>query len=513
MKKKLIFISLIICVLIGYSQVQISHKAFKIKYLGLHSNAYSKYDVAKDIDSLKKLIEHVHPNAYHTRSKAEIYQIFEKAKAKLPETMNRKQCYALFSSLISEYEDGHITALPLLNDIFHIGPSDFLRRGFLFPFAVCSLDSELFVTNVWSNFSKIQKGDIIRKINGYDADSLFQIMQKSHSGNARFQAYYTGQDIRFYLRLMDIKPPFRVEYFCAKDGLVKKSKEVGMQNSYIKMSELRGARNRLKYIDSCAFFSLAILNDDIAYLKFHTFIDNSGLIFMGILFSEGDILKEKLVKAFKIIQKKNIQKLIVDIRDNKGGYIKNIDYLLSYLTETDYPLVKKIGIKASYEMGKTYFGMEGTDMKHLSMKWEDHCTKEKILIPLDSFYYTNCIADTLVRNLNRYLFKGKSCFLIGSGTFSAANLTAAIVKDNKISTLIGEDTDEMVNDYGNPTLFYLPTTGMTFMIPIASMYISSRPETDKNNVKVDIEVKQDRNTLLKGEDIVLKKAIDWINKP
>lgn len=512
MKKKLIFISLIICVLIGYSQVHIWRKGLNVKRVGLYSNSYSKYDVAKDIDSLKKLIEHVHPNAYHTRSKAEIYQIFENAKAKLPQTLNRKQCYTLFSSLISEYEDGHITALPLLNDIFRTGPSDFLRRGFLFPFAVCPLDSELFVTNVWSNFSKIQKGDIIRKINGYDADSLFQIMQKAHSGNARFQAYYTGQDIRFYLRLMNIKPPFRVEYFCAKDGLIKTSKEVGLQNGPISMNELRGGRNRLKYIDSCAFFSLAILNDEIAYIKFHAFIGNAGPTFMGIPLS-GNILNEKLIKAFKLIQKKNIQKLIVDMRDNTGGYVKNIDYLLSYLSETDYPLIKTIGIKASYEMGRTYCGMEGTDRKHLNMKWKDYCKKEKILIPLDSFYYSNCIVDTLAHNPNRYLFKGKSCFLIGPGTFSAANLTAAIVKDNKISTLIGEETDEMVNDYGNPTLFYLPTTGITFMIPIASMYISSRPETDKNNVKVDIEVKQDRNSLLKGEDIVLKKAIDWINKP
>lgn len=321
----------------GYSQVHIWHKDLNTNNLGLYSNDYTKYEVAKDIDSLKKLIEHVHPNAYHTRTEAEIAQIF--ANAKLPAKLNRKQCYNAFASLLSEYEDGHVNTLPLLNDIFRTGPKDFSKTVFLFPFEVYALDCELFITNVYSNFSKMAKGDIIRKINGYYADSLFQVMQKMQSGNARFQTYYAAKRIRFYLKLMNIKPPFRVEYFCAKDGLIKTSKEVGLQNGPISMRELRNDRSNIKYIDSCAFFSLAILNNEIAYIKFHAFIGNPGPTIMGIPIS-GNILNEKLIKAFKIIQKKNIEKLIVDMRDNTGGYVKNIDYLLSYLTETDYPLVK-----------------------------------------------------------------------------------------------------------------------------------------------------------------------------
>lgn len=78
--------------------------------------------------------------------------------------------------------------------------------------------------------------------------------------------------------------------------------------------------------------------------------------------------------------------------------------------------------------------------------------------------------------------------------------------------MIGESTDEPVNDYGNPLIFYLPKSRLPFIVPSASFYSPTRPENDKSKVIPDIEVKPDRNTLIKGEDAALNKAIEWINQ-
>lgn len=496
---KYCYLFVLLCAfLLSFGQKNIRPKGLDLAHIGMSNRLYFKQELIFDLDTLKKMLEHIHPNIYHTRPKSEIEQIYKDIKSKLPSSLNRNQYYYIISSFISEYEDGHIGAFSLKHKA-NSWNVNFLAAAKQLPFEVYKLGEELFVTDVSESKSEIKTGDILLKINGHKADSLFEIMQKSQSGNKRFQAYYAGKNFPYLLELLEIRAPFTVQFRSAQDGTIKEITQKKITNAMIESH--KPTEEEKSYIDTCTYFSFGVVDNNIAYIKFKRF--------SGVNVLHGT-LRDHLVKDFQYIQKKNISKLIIDLRDNTGGYIRNIDYIISYLTEIDYPLIKKIGTKASHALGQTYCGMKGTDKTHLQMKFINKCSKEKILIPLDSIYYETCLSDTIEHKSNRYLFKGKTCFLVGPGTFSAANLTAAIIKDNKIATLIGEATDEPVNDYGNVRHFVLPKSGIPVGIPTASLYCPSRSETDKSNVKPDIEVMPDRNALIKGEDVVLKKAMEWM---
>ena len=494
------FLLLLPCIL--FAQIGRAPKGLNLRVMGMRDRGYLKAEIFKDLDSVQKLLEHVHPNVYHSRSKEEIDKAFAEAKTKIHASMTRKGYYYVFASLLSEYEDGHLSASPIKHNQNQDMPiKSFLAMGKLLPFEVYHLDHELFVTNIWTTKSTIQKGDILLKINGYKADSLFDVAQKAYAGTPRYQEYYAGKNFAYLLSLLDINPPFNIEYKEGKTGNMAQTTEKGLTDWAINVMERTWGTD--EYLDTCQYFSFKIIDNQVAYFKFHRFI--------GINVIKGT-LKDHLKKDFKLIQEKNIQKLVIHMRDNTGGYIRNIDYILAYLTENDYPIIEKMGTKASYESGRIYYGLGGKNRHNLSMKFKDICTKKNILVPIDSIYYTTCLYDTIEHFKNPYIFKGKACVLIGPGTYSAANLGVSIIKTHKLATLIGEATDEPVNDFANPMIFYMPKTGITFTVPISNVYVPERSITDKSTVLPDIEVKTDKTHLSKGEDAVLIKALEWVKK-
>ena len=71
-------------------------------------------------------------------------------------------------------------------------------------------------------------------------------------------------------------------------------------------------------------------------------------------------------------------------------------------------------------------------------------------------------------NSQKNFFNGKSCFLIGTNTFSSANFLADAIKTYNLSTLIGLPTGENTNDFGENISFTIPYSGT--IIYVTSTY-------------------------------------------
>jgi len=71
--------------------------------------------------------------------------------------------------------------------------------------------------------------------------------------------------------------------------------------------------------------------------------------------------------------------------------------------------------------------------------------------------------------LGQSLFNGKIWLLIGEGTASAAEATAAIIKQNNIATVVGEPTWGIMGTIHEPVVKWarLPNTGIMFRFDIA----------------------------------------------
>lgn len=101
-------------------------------------------------------------------------------------------------------------------------------------------------------------------------------------------------------------------------------------------------------------------------------------------------------------------------------------------------------------------------------------------------------------------FTGPVAVLIGSGTFSSANILANAIQDYGLAEIIGRDTAEIPNNFGMPCPVVLPHTQITLDVPSTYFVRANGDEADHSDVHPNIVV-------LPGERDV-DVAVDWIEK-
>lgn len=228
-------------------------------------------------------------------------------------------------------------------------------------------------------------------------------------------------------------------------------------------------------------FTFEIVKDNIGLISYNSCQDYKGF--------------EKFLKqTFKEIEQKNINKLIIDIRENGGGDSGLNDLLLAYITETSYRQSSgrywKVSAeaKAAYQANPIYEENLGQDF----MKEYIESENQSIIENLDE----GLITPEKPKNY----FDGKTCFLTGPNTFSSANFLADAIKTYQLSTLIGSSTGENTNDFGELLEFTLPNSDNL-------VYVSSTYDIGANGNPTLFEpVYPDINV----SNSVLDFAIDWI---
>jgi len=207
-----------------------------------------------------------------------------------------------------------------------------------------------------------------------------------------------------------------------------------------------------------------------------------------------EVFKEFLENTFKIIKEKNINKVIIDIRENSGGDSELNNLLLSYITIIPFQQSSGRYWKVSYE-AKIAYKNNPVYGENFGQEFLNRYNRSENQSIIESF------EDELIQPIKpENYFTGKTCVLIGPSTFSSANFLADAIKTYKLSTLIGSATGELTNDFGEVISFTLPNSGNY-------IYVSSTYDIGANGnpnlfepVYPDIQTKED----------ALKYALNWI---
>lgn len=118
---------------------------------------------------------------------------------------------------------------------------------------------------------------------------------------------------------------------------------------------------------------------------------------------------------------------------------------------------------------------------------------------------------------NPLRFDGKVYVLIGEKTLSSATAFANAVQFYHLGVLLGEETGDFINGFGNTHTFNLPNTNLTIAVPVAGFV---RPGGNDNGrgVLPDYEVITYVEDIIEGRDPVMKYIKDllkneYINSP
>lgn len=465
---------------------------------------YSADELKEDVQVMEQMLKENHPSLYWYTSKDEVDASFQRTYARLTDSLNEIQFRTVIAETIFPIRCGH-TSVRFSKNYYRY--TDGLRMK-TFPLIAKVIDDSSLVvtTNINRRDSFIRTGTLLRSINGLSARTIIDTLLPlvSIDGNAKnfsyqnisnnFSTYY---NMRFGLqdkysitfvndkgieqqRIVDLYDP-------AKDTLRRRPVNFNatvQQQQPPREPELSERQRRLQRIRSFSIDSTGTY----ATLRISSF--STGLS------------KHFLKRSFRTLQKKNIQHLIIDVRNNGGGLIKSSLYLTRLIcngpfsfTDSIYSVTRKLKTDAKISRRTIY----NLGLFFLSRKKND------------SMYVFRFFHGKQYQPLPQH-FTGKVYVVTGGYSFSATTLFAAVVKGKENVTIIGEETGG--GYYGNNGVFIpemiLPNSKLRVRLPLYRIVNNRNYPKDGRGVLPDVEVKASAESIRKNLDPKMDKAVELI---
>lgn len=462
----------------------------------------SNEQILEDYTIFKEILIGGHPSLYEYTSALawdSIFRSFEQKEIKGVKTPN--DLFKSVASLAENVKDGHLNILhPKIDTLPTMFPLQLkLIGGKLYTdtddFGI-PLGSE--ITSIESKYSQA----IIKDMLKYAPSDGFNLTKKHLQIEKEFGI------LHFYE--YGSKESYSVKHR-TPDGIVKTieiapksfesiGKRYPTRNSHF--ASYHQGVNRLEYFK----------NRIVEKWPFVYYIDsiNTAVLTVNSFGLDPQKFKAKLIDLFKAIKKKKAKNLIIDIRQNMGGYRINAINLYAFLTNEPFKqriLESAITDVLPHEKHLIhtmsdyieFFQMYFASAKKEDARWvltEDHAQAE--MIPY------------------KKTFNGKVYVLIGGNTFSAASAFALSAKNAEQITLVGEETGGgyYFHTAQYSALYQLPNSKILVRVPFVKIdkYVPDKSVPKGSGILPDKEISLTVEDLIKGADSQLDYLVKQLSK-
>ena len=473
---------------------------FPLYFFG--QNDLSQKQVLEDYTIFKEILLNGHPSLYEYTSKTEwnsIFSLFEQKDIKKTRTSN--DLFRSISSIADNVKDGHL--------IIHHPKMDTVPP--IFPLLLKIIDDKLYTDT--DDFG-IPVGAEITFIDGKKSNILIQ----------EFLKYAASDGYNLSKKYRQIEKEFGILYYYEYGEKESYTVKYSVNNSEVRTIEIVpqsfesiGSR----YPNRNSHFAMFHGNTDrVEHFKstlaqkwpFVYYIDSikSGVLTVNSFGLDPKEFKSRLVELFKEIKKKKVANLILDIRQNIGGYRINAINLFSFLTEKPFKqriaestvtdtLPKERYVIHSMSDYNEFFNTYFVSADQEGGRWiltKDHAQAE--MMPYKS------------------PFKGEVYVLIGGNTFSAASAFALNAKNSQEITLIGNETGGgyYFHTAQYSALYELPNSKILVRMPFVHIdkYVRDKSVPKGSGILPDIEVEQTVEDLIEGIDTQLDYILKHLNE-
>ncbi|MEA1981798.1 MAG: S41 family peptidase [candidate division Zixibacteria bacterium] len=471
---KLLVLASLFCILTSTMINAQVMKNYEIK------KSFIKDEIIEDIEFILNAVKDVHPNPFHSISKEELIQLKDSVINSLPDTLTRFEAFLAFRLVTAAYQEGHTNVnmyvvdkyIWQLKDIFPIK----LDRYFEDKFRV--------EKNAYSEFD-IETGDLILSINGISAKEIHDATVRYYGNIPSYSINSIISYFPFWLKMVNISPPFTIDYL--RDGIRRQELITGIDYIYYDTTYQNDHANYSNY-------SYQVLENNIAYIDFSAFVDLAKF-------------KVFVKETFQDIKNRNIDGLIIDIRNNGGGN-SDLGYeLIDHFTIKSYDLFGD----TQWKVSKRYKDLIIEIDKIAPGKFFDMSEFHEYFQTKDDTILYISASDTLHQpGPNNLRFFGPVCVLIGPKVFSSADAFTDAIKTFQLCTLIGEPLEVPANNYGDICKFLLPNTKFKFDTSVKYFLRLNGNKNDNTPIQPDIHISQTSKDTKAGLDTVIEYAKQWI---
>jgi hypothetical protein len=467
----------------------ISHITFaQTKHTDYWNLKFSADTVKHTIEALTKELSIKHPGFYRYISKEEFNKYIDSIESTTRDSLTELEVYRKLKPIITKIGCLH-TGISLPKDY----KSYLDGQPNLFPFKLYFTDGKSYIVKNYSSITTISPGDELISINGREINSIIaQLFTLIPSDGYNTTMKYRGLNFQFPLwyRTIDLSEDFSV---------------VLKQNDIEKTYQIKGGK--YNDISQDGFLIEPVwtkqlefkMDKDFAVLTIHSFAKT-------IIKKTDQNFKTFIDNAFLELSSKNIENLIVDLRDNTGGSDPFAVYFTSYFFDRPFRFWDRIEVTEAIAQE-----IKGPAIRLFYYK---PVQKDSVWLwqkgkHVDDFDFYE------MQQPAKNNFKGKTYILINGFCMSSCADVAAILSYNKKALFIGQETGGCYqgNNSGMIPETKVDPFNFTLTVPLQKFY--NYVDTSKNigrGTMPDYTLNPTIEDVLKGNDMEMAFAIDLIRK-
>lgn len=326
-------------------------------------------------------------------------------------------------------------------------------------------------------------GKYVKRINGQPIDSVLralraQLFVDAHvqtSADAQIQQYFSAWYADF---IQSGRGPFTIA-LADEDGA---ETTIGMAG--INADAWQLLNQKTSYLTS--HNQLSFPSDTVARLRIATFYPQQG----------NKYFRRFLDSAFVQIGRRQVQRLVIDVRENEGGNDALGKHLYAHIARNDFRYYDRIEVKVRRK--------------------KDVPSRGSVYLPrfigLAGWFIRKDAQGRLLfkkhQNLgihrpHRQAYTGNVTFLMDGLSYSVTSEFLAVARCENRGVFMGEESGGAYqgDNSGTFAIYKLPATGLDLGIPLAGYYMAVKPESGApRGIMPDVTVRPSREDLLSGRD-------------
>ncbi|MGI9649575.1 S41 family peptidase [Chryseobacterium sp. RLHN22] len=464
----------------------------------------------EDIDFTYRKLQEMHPNLNWYISKKDLDSKFDSLKTTINKSLTPTQFYFKLQPVITKIREGHLS-LRIPSKRFSRKEIKALKnkKGLFGRFEYYVEGDHLYFIENKDSIQNIQPGTELLSINDVPVSGYlkkYRDLITSDGYNSTFFPHYL-KDVFF-------------NFFVAEKGIMDSAKIETLYKDKRQTLTLKRETKDKKDLEKDKAEKKRSpekkLNDYVAstssYNRNFKFLDKDSTIAYMKIKSFSRTFSNKFYKqSFAKIKDAESSYLIIDIRENYGGSLYEINQLYSYLAPEPFVLIKPAQLASSSTPLKTNYFRTASPLEFIlkTAAYPGYFIYQTLNIRKgkDGTAYYKMKENKLTKpKLNA--FRGKVYVLINGGSFSASSIISSKLKFDRRVTLVGEETGG-AND-GTVAGFYsyqkLPNSKIDLPIGLLLVQPNITFENTQKGVVPDVEIKESMQDIIDKKDTQL----DWV---
>ncbi|WP_147676824.1 S41 family peptidase [Algibacter pacificus] len=490
---------------------------------------HSPESLRRDIDQVYNQLKKHHPNLYQYTSKTDLDFKFDSLKKAIQTPINSRDFYKKLAPVVAQVKQGHVSLGSAYQEFTRKERKTLKKKKFEFyDLDFEYLNNKLWVVNTKGKDSSLIGAEVL-KIDNENVSNIIQSIKTRFASDGYNQTLYNrvvGRHFSTYyykekgfIDSLNIQFKLKDSIFSKLLKRISKHKKEAEKDSFpqkpaIKLTKLERKQNRIAAKNKRKKDRIfGFIPKEKEYTRNFNFIGkDSSTAYMKIRSFNNGNYRKFYKDSFKKLDSAKTKNLIIDLRDNGGGRIAEINYLYAYLSKTAYTFMAPSQVNNRL----SFFPAFMNNTKSISFKMVTGIFSPLIVIDnilktkkQDGKWHYNFRYAKVQKpkNLN---YTGNLYVLINGNSFSASSLISTNLQATNRAIFVGEETGGAFNGCvaGLYKIYQLPESKLKIRMGLMQIETPFKQNPDGYGVKPNIEITPTISDRLSGKD----PEIDWVLK-